>query len=253
MLTNITYCPGRAHRRLDRVLYPSIFTNTLTLLEKFSPPDICSLSSLVLDRFCSQVLPAIEHNIQWMNLEGSSLERVLSSGNFLHLSGLGVYGITKTYALHLLSDETLLCHQLRKQISSLAVQTTGDVGYRFDLNELIFKNLIHMFSNLKSLDLNPFKVYHQITTMSKTHLSVYSSTLRESSIQLRWIDDCLYILDGRFDQLCVFNVKVMYSSRSRSLLDFGQVNPSNLRSLSFTNLFEIDCYDEFLVPLLHRM
>jgi hypothetical protein len=91
------------HQRLDNVLHDSIFTNTLTLLDKFSPPHICSLSPSVLDRLCSQVLPDIAYKIKWLNVEGSSLARILSAEDFPNLSGLGVYRITKTHALHLLT------------------------------------------------------------------------------------------------------------------------------------------------------
>ena len=91
------------YQHLDNILHDSTFTNTLTLLENFSSPPICSLSAPVLDRFCSQILPEIGYQIKWLNFEASSMERILSSGDFPNLSGLGVYRITKTQALQLVS------------------------------------------------------------------------------------------------------------------------------------------------------
>jgi hypothetical protein len=91
------------HKRLDKILHDFIFTNTLTLLETSSSLHICSLSSPVLDRFCLQILPNIGHRIKWLNLEASSMERILSSGNYSNLSGLGIYNITKQNALNLVT------------------------------------------------------------------------------------------------------------------------------------------------------
>jgi hypothetical protein len=134
-------------------------------------------------------------------------------------------------------DETLLNHQLKKQISSLVIQTTGHNDYPLVLNELLFTNLVNMFSNLKSLDFNPYKVYHQIISMSRIPFSVYSSTLRELSVQVRSIDDCLSILDGRFAQLRVLNVKMMFSGHCRSISDLDQVTFNLVFSYPYSNQF----------------
>lgn len=90
-------------KRLDRILHDFIFTNTLTLLKNLSSNHICSLTLPILDRFCLQILPNIEHKIQWFNLEASSMERILCSGNYSNLFGLGIYNITKQNALHLVT------------------------------------------------------------------------------------------------------------------------------------------------------
>jgi len=88
------------NKRLDKILRDCIFTNTLTLLEYFSYNRIYSLSDPILNRFCWQILPNIEHKIKWFNLEASSMERILLSGNYSNLSGLGIYNITKENGLH---------------------------------------------------------------------------------------------------------------------------------------------------------
>ncbi len=86
--------------RLDKILHDYIFTNTLTLIEDVSCYRTYSLSKLVIDRFCLHILPRIEHKIKRFNLQASSMERVLLSGNYSNLSKLGIYNITKEDALH---------------------------------------------------------------------------------------------------------------------------------------------------------
>lgn len=56
----------------------------------------------MLDRFCSKILPAIHHKINWLNLEPLTMKHVLLSGDYPNLSGLGIYNIEPQTALNLL-------------------------------------------------------------------------------------------------------------------------------------------------------
>ncbi|CAF1324186.1 unnamed protein product [Rotaria sordida] len=49
------------------------------------------LPDAILDRFCLQILPEIHHKIKWLNLESSSMERILHATNYPNLYGLGLY------------------------------------------------------------------------------------------------------------------------------------------------------------------
>ncbi|CAF3801655.1 unnamed protein product [Rotaria sordida] len=55
----------------------------------------------VLDRFCLQILPKIHCNIKWLNLESSSMKRILLATNYPILYGLGLYNIDVETALSL--------------------------------------------------------------------------------------------------------------------------------------------------------
>ncbi|CAF4706171.1 unnamed protein product, partial [Rotaria sp. Silwood2] len=54
----------------------------------------------ILDRFCLQILPEIHHKIKWLNLESSSIERILVT-NYPNLYGLGLYDVEIETALSL--------------------------------------------------------------------------------------------------------------------------------------------------------
>jgi len=45
--------------------------------------------------------------------------------------------------------------------------------------------------------------------------TVISSTFLELHVSLKNFSDCLYLLDGRFNQLCVLHVNISTITRSR--------------------------------------
>ncbi|CAF4932131.1 unnamed protein product [Rotaria sp. Silwood2] len=75
-----------------------------------------------------------------------------------------------------------------------------------------------MFPNLKFLNYNPHDSYYQIISFAKLPLSVCSSTLLELHINVSDPEDCLHLLDGRFNQLRVFNVKIQSALSSISTI-----------------------------------
>jgi hypothetical protein len=111
----------------------------------------------------------------------------------------------------------------KNQISSLVIETTDKTYFEYDLHALIFTNLITMFSNLKCLNFDPCDVCFQTISFKNLPPSVFSSTLLELYIKVNTMDDCLHLLDGRFDQLRVFNVKIK-SSGFPSVSKINQVD-----------------------------
>jgi hypothetical protein len=87
----ILYSVLGVNKRLNNIIYDSMFTNRLTLLKN----DFRSLSTPILDRFCSQILPKIREKILWLDLEPFSMERILGATNYPNLFGFGLYNIQK--------------------------------------------------------------------------------------------------------------------------------------------------------------
>ncbi len=105
---SLLYSLFGVNKRLDKVLSDSTFTKTLSLIEHFSPNCISLLNNRIIDRFCLYILPGIAHKIEWLNLEISSMEGVLLSGNYSNLFGLGIYDITKKDVLQYFSGKILM-------------------------------------------------------------------------------------------------------------------------------------------------
>lgn len=80
--------------RFNQVLIDSVFTSSLTLLKYTWNDLIYALPDAMVDRFCLQILPQIFHKIKWLNIESSSLERILLVVEYPNLCGLGLYNVT---------------------------------------------------------------------------------------------------------------------------------------------------------------
>jgi hypothetical protein len=84
------------NKRLDSIVLDSIFTRNVTIRRPFN--GLNQLPDAVLNRFCLEILPKIHHEIEWIDVEFSSLERILLSTNYPNLNGLGIYDLTSEKA-----------------------------------------------------------------------------------------------------------------------------------------------------------
>ncbi|CAF4251253.1 unnamed protein product, partial [Rotaria sordida] len=73
-----------------------IFTKNLTITRPFN--GLNQLPDAVLDRFCLEILPKIHHKIEWLDVESSSIERILLLTNYSNLNGLRLYDLTSERA-----------------------------------------------------------------------------------------------------------------------------------------------------------
>jgi hypothetical protein len=96
------------NKRLHAIVHDPIFTNCLTLMRCGSDDSIDPLPDPILDRFCLQILPEIHHQIEWLNLESSSMARILLSTNYPNLYGLGLYGLEIERAKYLFTGKIVL-------------------------------------------------------------------------------------------------------------------------------------------------
>ncbi|CAF1691641.1 unnamed protein product, partial [Rotaria sp. Silwood1] len=71
-------------------------------------------------------------------------------------------------------------------------------------------------------------------------------------VNVTFFDDCLYLLDRRFNQLRVLHVKITWI-RSSGLTINNTTNLPNLKCFSLYCNTDTFVYDELIVPLLHRM
>ncbi|CAF3375814.1 unnamed protein product [Rotaria sp. Silwood2] len=101
---DVLYSLIGVNKRLSTIAHDSIFTSHLTLtyfLDDFTYP----LPDPMLDRFCSQILHEIHHKIQWLNVEPTSMQRILRATNYPNLYGLGLYDIDVKEAISLLTGK----------------------------------------------------------------------------------------------------------------------------------------------------
>ncbi|CAF3538070.1 unnamed protein product [Rotaria sordida] len=154
------------NKRLNRIGCDSVFTSNLTLyfLDKY----IHSLSDSMVNRFCSQILPEIDHKIKWLNLESKFMERILLAGNYPNLYGLGLYGIDVEKAISLFTEylnfgPSLMWHQRfsfdmpsPNVISSSLLELHITVFHFYDLLYL----LDGRFNQLRRFHVNIYRIQH---------------------------------------------------------------------------------------------
>ncbi len=109
----VLYSLMGVNQRLNTFVHDSLFTNHLTLINRSVTNFVSPLSERVLHRFSSQILPEIHHQIQWLNIESSSMERILSFV-YPNLNGLGLYNLQIETMTHLFTRMLFSFSEKRK-------------------------------------------------------------------------------------------------------------------------------------------
>ena len=105
-------------------------------------------------------------------------------------------------------DKTAVIHRFKNQIISLIVEITDIQNSLEDDDTLMISNILNSFTNLKCLNLVPSVACNQLITFRHRSSYIFSSTLLELHIKVMHMEDCLYLLDGRLNQLRIFHVHV---------------------------------------------
>ncbi|CAF4490261.1 unnamed protein product [Rotaria magnacalcarata] len=83
--------------------------------------------------------------------------------------------------------------------------------------------------------------------------NVFSCTLSKLNVMIDTYSDCLYLLDGRFNQLHTFYVTIRDFSHWVPATINNEKKLLNLKCFSLKHTTYLTVYNQFLVPLLHRM
>ncbi|CAF3223958.1 unnamed protein product, partial [Rotaria sp. Silwood2] len=70
------------NQRLDNLVLEKAFTKTLNFVLTTSNDDIFSIDDSILNRFCINILPRIDHNVKSLILESVSMERILLAAGY---------------------------------------------------------------------------------------------------------------------------------------------------------------------------
>lgn len=107
-------------------------------------------------------------------------------------------------------DESVFPATLKDQIFSLVVhinQTKSQFQWR-ELSTSIFVHIITQFTNLRHLNYAPNSNCCQELSFDISTLSFTSSNLLELYVNIDIFQDCLVLLDGRFNQLRTLHVNI---------------------------------------------
>lgn len=121
--------------------------------------------------------------------------------------------------MYLCLDKTILTNLFKNQISSLTIRirkNNEQILTKYE-NAIIFTDIFTMFTNLQYLNFKPSSSYSQRLSFDISLPSFISSTLLELHVNVQHFDDCLYLLDGRSNQLRVLHVNTSWIRRSSRL------------------------------------
>src|SRR5689334_16797640 len=92
----ILYSLFNVNKRLDSIVQDSIFTNYLNFL-KWSSKKHRNIFSpeIIFNRFCLQILPAIQEKIQWLCVESSTMKQILYATDYPNLYGLALFNLER--------------------------------------------------------------------------------------------------------------------------------------------------------------
>ncbi|CAF1531691.1 unnamed protein product [Rotaria sordida] len=266
---DVLYSLHGVNQRLNQIIQDRIFTSRLICVKWFSNnfTDLISCD-MILNRFRLQILPEIHDKIQWLDLESSSMKYILRTAHYPNLYGLGLYNINEesarclftgifilTNTVHMYLDEILSSGIFTNQITTLFITMDKNNNYDEMLLSVgkICVYIFNVFTRLIALTFYESSYRNPIRLCFNDPLpsNIYSSSVSILNIRVQCFDDCLYLLDGRFNQLHTLYVDLV----NLSCLDEteNQGNLPNLRCFFLScNLQTLD-YDNTILPLLYRM
>ena len=121
--------------------------------------------------------------------------------------------------LHL--DDAPSAAALKKQIFSLLINFTlqQKANATKYIHTRVFERILNVFPNLQYFNFDLSSNSFRRLSFYVSPPTVISSTLLELHISLRNFDDCLYLLDGRFNRLRAFYVRFYLITSSNAIVN----------------------------------
>ena len=229
---DILYSLVDVHQRFNRLVLNSLrihnldFTANSFLIHKSDKFD------QYMNRICQSILPRIHHQVNKLTLKHMSMQHLLHTSNFnfpqLHSLSL-VLTRTETFVKYLtgmfvivhlnicddfvlsIEDNTILHHLLRDQIKyfylNIDLNSSTELLLKFQPNLFVF--IISLAKYLTHFTLiQRFASFSPIVTSNLQTTNCMSSTLTKLEIDVHTFDECLYLLDGRFDCLSTLIIEI---------------------------------------------
>ncbi|CAF3867535.1 unnamed protein product [Rotaria sordida] len=241
------------NERLNKIIYDPIFTSCLNFLQWSSSKFINKFpSDVILDRFCSEILPEISMKIKWFDLESSSMKHILCAADCPNLYGIGLYNIEHETARCLFIDEKLSSGIFKNQITTLIIEIDPH-NHKLCSMENIRNDVFSVFLKLTHLIFYESS-YKNIVPLLFDFPSpkLSSSTLSVLDIKAQSFHVCLYLLDGRFSQLHTLYIELANIYCPDEEIE-NQIKIPNLKCFSLSCEFKTSNYNELILPLLYRM
>ncbi|CAF0986378.1 unnamed protein product [Rotaria sp. Silwood1] len=253
----VLYSLQGVNQRLNKIVQDSTFTSRLTFVKRCSDNFIDLFHcNMMLNRFCLQILPEIHDKIKWLDLESSSMKNVLCAADYPNLYGLGLYNINEESVRCLFTDETLSSGIFKNQIRTLFLTIDNNNDYYEEMvlsATSIVNYILNVCTNLICLILYESLYKNRVRLLLDDEFlpTFRSSTLLKLNIRVQCFDDCLHLLDGRFNQLHTLCVDLVHIHHPQEIINQGDL--PNLKCFSLSCYLATSYYNALILPLLYRM
>ena len=118
-------------------------------------------------------------------------------------------------------DKSSLIEMFANQIITLSISGRHN---KYDSDTMntradFLSNILMMFTNVHHLKFYQNLDYFIPSVLFPNQSSLFSSTLQELHINVYFFDDCVFLLDGRLNQLCNLFINVFHILPLRSTID----------------------------------
>lgn len=105
---DVLYSLMDVNKRFNRLVRDITYISSIKLITNGSTHDSYRpLPDLILDRFCSHILPHVHQNIECLTLEPISMERILCAGEYPNLRKLDLVNFDQRSALFYLHGKNI--------------------------------------------------------------------------------------------------------------------------------------------------
>ncbi|CAF1040738.1 unnamed protein product [Rotaria magnacalcarata] len=227
--------------------------NMTSLTMKSFYDRIYSIDNQVLDRICKNILPRISHQINELILEQYSMERVLHTNNYPQLYSVTLMDFSDEALFNYLTNNTILRKLLNEQITCLTIDVKNKPTEPFSETLWVtFTLILSLCKELNKLSFCQFDNRSTFCTFDLSSTNFKSSTLTELKINVETFDDCLSLLDGRFNCLSTLIINIEIISCTSGTIDNTKKLPK-LKHFSLISYPHTFLYDNLIIPLLQRM
>ncbi|CAF1534040.1 unnamed protein product [Rotaria sordida] len=227
------------NKRIDNIVYDEVITN-----------------NELLDLFCLKILPDIHYKIQSLNVELSSMKPIFLTTIYPNLYKLGLYNVdANTFFFYWrVRNNNSFLNIYKNQITSFIIRFNNKSQRLLsDSLRVIFTSIFKIFTNLDYLNFTANLVDHQqISFGFSSPPSIVSMNLLKLNINVNCFNDCLYLLDGRFENLHTLCVRISRINADETTINNKKIL-FKLKYFSLTSDASTNVYDELIVPLIHRM
>ncbi|CAF1170108.1 unnamed protein product [Adineta steineri] len=214
-----------------------------------------SIHKQVLSNICENILPNIPDQVKQLVIEQHSIKRILTH-NYSQLYSLSLVNFKEKILCKYLMDHSILRELLTQQITHLNIDIQSD-----EIPILLSKISLYMFILILTLCQRLIKLnFCQVFSYRNSFISIYKlpkicptySTLMELKINVETFNDCLCLLNRHFDCLSKLTINVREIKYERKQIN-NEIKFPKLKYFSLTSFSYTFHFDDYIIPLLHRM